>query len=223
MVTIPGGTFEMGCSPGDSNCEEDESPRHTVTISAFKMSFYEITQGQWEEVMGSNPSRFAECGSDCPVESVYWNDIQDFIERLNDQTGKQYRLPTEAEWEYTARADSTTKWHCGDDESCLDDYEWYNENSGDQTHSVGQKEPNAWGLYDMSGNVWEWCSDWYGADYYSSSPDTDPQGPGSGSYRVVRLGSWRNNAMDCRSSRRSLGNPLGASDNRLGFRLCLSQ
>lgn len=223
MVSIPGGTFEMGCSPGDSDCEEDESPRHMVTISAFQMSAFETTQGQWEEVMGSNPSRFPECGPECPVEVVSWNDVQNFIERLNNQTGMQYRLPTEAEWEYAARAGATTKWHCGDDESCLGVYEWYNENSGDQTHPVGQKEPNAWGLYDMSGNVWEWCSDWYGSNYYESSPDTDPQGPDAGSFRVVRLGGWRNNAMHCRTSQRSSGNPLGAMDNRLGFRLCLSQ
>jgi formylglycine-generating enzyme required for sulfatase activity len=219
MIDIPGGTFEMGCSLGDSECNDSEIPRHPITISAFKMSTYEITQGQWEAVMGLNPSAFPGCGDDCPVESVSWNAVQVFIDELNSLTSKNYRLPTEAEWEYAARAGTTTKWYCGDDGSCLDDIAWYQDNSGDQTHLVGQKDPNAWGLYDMSGNVWEWCSDWYDEDYYSSSPDTDPQGPDSGSKRVIRGGSWMGPAMWCRSSVRGSLPPLD-SYTYTGFRLC---
>jgi len=222
MIDIPGGTFEMGCSPGDSECLDDENPRHTVTISAFKMSAYEITQGQWEALMGNNPADNDECGSNCPVELVYWNDVQDFIGELNNQTGMNYRLPTEAEWEYAARAGTTTKWYCGDDESCLDDIAWYDDNSGGQTHPVGQKEPNAWGLYDISGNVWEWCSDWYDADYYDISPSTDPQGPASTSVRVDRGGGSNSVARSCRSTHRRYGYPSYGTSS-LGFRLCLPQ
>ena len=226
MVSIPGGTFEMGCPFGDIRCpKSDQLPYHTVTISAFKMSAYEITQGQWEAVMGSNPAYFDECGSNCPVEWVSWNEVQDFIEELNNQTGKQYRLPTEAEWEYAARAGTTTIWYCGDYESCLDDYAWYSVNSGDKTHPVGQKQPNAWGLYDMSGNVWEWCSDWYNANYYSESPSTNPQGPDKGEERVLRGGMCGWYARYCRSANRYQAYPhipffpIGVV--HVGFRLCL--
>jgi len=188
---------------------------------SFKMSVYEITQGQWKAVMGNNPSYFSSCGDDCPLEDVSWNDVQDFIDNLNQQTGKNYRLPTEAEWEYAARAGTTTKYYCGDNRSCLRDIAWYRDNSDNQTHPVGQKAPNAWGLYDMSGNVWEWVQDWYDSDYYSSSPETDPQGPDSGAGRVFRGGGWLN-YEGCRSSYRYGTRPSNGRNN-LGFRLCLSK
>ncbi len=218
FVSLTGGTFVMGCSYGDNDCDNSESPQHSVKISPFKISAYEVTQGQWEAVMGENPSISDDCGDDCPVEYVSWDDVQDFIDEFNSQTGKNYRLPTEAEWEYAARAGTTTKYYCGDDASCLDDIAWYDDNSGDTTHPVGQKEPNAWGLYDMSGNVYEWVSDWYDHGYYEISPSTDPQGPSSGSYRVFRGGSWYKDARLCRSASRFKNSP-GNSVIGLGFRL----
>jgi formylglycine-generating enzyme required for sulfatase activity len=220
FVPIPEGTFEMGCSPGDDDCFNRELPRHTIEIPAFKMSAYEITQSQWEAVMGRNPSFFSECGDNCPVECVSWFNIQDFIKELNWQTGRHYRLPTEAEWEYAARAGTTTKYYCGDNETCLDDIAWNRYNSKLQTHPVGRKKPNPWGLYDMSGNVSEWCQDWSTITYYYESPDRDPQGPDDGFFRTVRGGSWHSGDRDCRSSRRGMNVPgyLGAS---IGLRLCL--
>ena len=155
----------------------------------------EVTQGQWKTVMGSNPSTFSACGSNCPVEQVSWDNCQEFIQRLNQKEGtSKYRLPTEAEWEYACRA-GTTGPYAGD----LDSMGWYDGNSGRRTHLVGQKKPNAWGLYDMHGNVWEWCSDWYGED--TSGSITDPEGPSSGPSRVLRGGSW-----NCEPRVRALGN-----------------
>ncbi len=220
FVSIPGGMFEMGCSDGDSECYGYESPQHTVTLSSFKMSAYEVTQDQWKQVMDNYPSYFSSCGRDCPVEQVSYNRVQDFITNLNSQTGKNYRLPTEAEWEYAARAGTTTKWYCGNDGSCLDDIAWYADNSGLTTHPVGQKTPNAWGLYDMSGNVLELVSDWYDSEYYSKSPSTDPQGPDSGLYRAFRGGCWVRRAGGCRSSHRHAYYPSTAI-HYLGFRLVL--
>ncbi len=219
MVTLTGGTFHMGCSDGDNDCESEEYPQHEVIVSSFKISAYEVTQGQWEAVMGSNPSEFYECGDDCPVESVSWYDVQDFIYELNSLTGKNYRLPTEAEWEYATRAGTTTQYYCGDDESRLDDIAWYDDNATSYTtHPVGQRVPNAWGLYDMSGNVYEWVSDKYDSDYYEISPSTDPQGPSSGLHRVFRGGGWFTNAKKCRSSFRAHNYPE-IDGNGLGFRL----
>jgi formylglycine-generating enzyme required for sulfatase activity len=172
MVSISGGTFEMGCSPGPNSCRGG-LPRHTVITSAFRMSAYEVTQAQWEAVMRRTPSAYDECGSNCPVESVDPVDVQNFIEELNNKTGKQYRLPTEAEWEYAARAGTTTPWYCGEDERCLDDIAWYWDNSGSTPHPVGQKQPNAWGLYDMIGNVYEMISD-HGGCSYEWSPTVAP-------------------------------------------------
>jgi len=218
MISISGGTFLMGCRPEDTECHSYESPQHSVTISAFKIGRYEITQGQWEAVMESNPSSFPSCGDNCPVNAVSWDDIQEFITELNAQTGLNYRLPTEAEWEYASRAGTTTKWYCGDDESCVNDIAWYDDNSDQAINLVGQKNPNAWGLYDMSGNVSEWVQDWYSYGYYSISPLTDPTGPASGSDRVKRGGSWSHNASYIRSANRN----ISSSDIRypnLGFRL----
>jgi len=221
MVSIPGGTFLMGCTPEDTECDSDELPQHSVTISPFEISKYEVTQYQWEAVMGSNPSEFDSCGDNCPVDTVSWNDIQVFIEELNDLTGSSYRLPSEAEWEYAARAETTTTWWCGNNVTCLDDIAWYTENSGSITegsHPVGQKNPNLWGLCDMTGNVWEWVNDFYDYDYYSSDNATDPTGPASGSLNVIRGGSWYSLAEECRSSNRINYNPE-ALWNNFGFRL----
>ena len=173
----------------------------------------EVTQGQWEAVMGSNPSRFPECGLDCPVEQVSWEDAQEFIRRLNAMDGAgTYRLPTEAEWEYAARAGTT-----GDRYGNLNAIAWYADNSGvARPHPVGQKAPNAWGLHDMLGNVWEWVEDWY--DSYPGGAVTDPRGPGSGSHRVHRGGGWLINAGYCRSSNRNYDTPGDRFFNR-GFRL----
>jgi formylglycine-generating enzyme required for sulfatase activity len=238
FVSIPGGEFVMGCSPDDEICYSDfDKPQHKVKISPFKMSAYEVTQGQWEKVMGVNPSYHSEngggvtCGSDCPVEQVSWDDIQLFIDKLNEDTQKSYRLPTEAEWEYAVRAGTTTRYYCGDDDCfdeawnpipcCLDDIAWHGLNSGLSTHPKGQKNPNKWGLYDMSGNVSEWVQDWFKEDYYSESPDTDPQGPDTGLRRVVRGGAWGNYANDCLSSSRTALVPTGIPHSFYGFRLVL--
>jgi len=179
FVLIPAGSFMMGSDSGDS----DEKPVHRVTISrAFQMQTTEVTQGQWRAVMGDNPSEFKN-GDDYPVEHVSWDDAQEFLKRLNQlDPGKNYRLPTEAEWEYACRAGTT-----GERYGELDAIAWYNNNSGNQTHPVGKKQPNAWGLYDMLGNVWEWCQDRYGS--YPAGAVTDPRGPSSGIARVVRGGS----------------------------------
>jgi formylglycine-generating enzyme required for sulfatase activity len=181
FVPIPVGEFMMGSDSG----EGDEKPRHRVRITKrFEMGKYEVTQAVWGAVMGANPSGFH--GDDRPVENVSWNDVQEFLKRLNARNdGYRYRLPTEAEWEYAARAGSTE-----DRVADLDEVAWHSENSGSETHPVGQKRANGWGLYDMFGNVWEWCADWYYAYYYASSPVDDPQGPTSGSLHVLRGGSW---------------------------------
>jgi formylglycine-generating enzyme required for sulfatase activity len=190
MIELPGGTFLMGSENGS----DDEKPVHEVTVSAFAIGKYPVTQAQWQAVMGDNPSHFK--GDDLPVENVSWNDVQEFIKRLNQNDSKyQYRLPTEAEWEYACR---TGDEYAGD----LDAMAWYHNNSNNQTHPVGQKPANAWGLYDMHGNVWEWCQDWYDSSYYDQNPVTDPQGPNSGAYRVVRGGSWRDVALFWRATLR---------------------
>jgi formylglycine-generating enzyme required for sulfatase activity len=181
----------------------------------------EVTQAQWKAIMGSNPSNFK--GDNLPVEQVSWDDVQIFLSKLNAKTGKTYRLPTEAEWEYAAGGgeNNRTIFAGINDESSLGNYAWYSANSNNTTHAVGTKQPNQLGLYDMSGNVWEWCSDWYGADYYANSPQTNPKGPSSGSYRVLRVGSWCNGASSCRVSLRDYDYPGGRYGNR-GFRLVCS-
>lgn len=197
MVRIEAGSFTMGSTNGDS----DEKPSHQVTISRpFYIGEYEVTQAEWRAVMGSNPSNFK--GDNLPVEQVSWEDCQEFIRRLNAKTGGGWRLPTEAEWEYVCRAGTS-----GDYAGTLDQMAWHGENSGSTTHPVGQKQPNRWGVYDMHGNVLEWCQDWYGDRYYGASPTTDPVGPSSGSYRVFRGGSWTSTAALCRSAFRSWDEP----------------
>jgi formylglycine-generating enzyme required for sulfatase activity len=189
FVQIQPGEFTMGCSPGDGECWPPAgSPAHRVYITkAFQMGRYEVTQEQWQAVMGSNPSNFK--GVTLPVEQVSWDDVQGFLQRLNARKdGFRYRLPTEAEWEYVARAGTTDTYGGA---SALGDVAWYVDNSDYMTHPVGQKRPNAWGLYDMLGNVWEWCQDWYDGSYYPSSPMENPAGPSWSSFgRIVRGGSW---------------------------------
>ena len=211
MVYVAGGTFQMGSNSGDS----DEKPVHTVTVSSFYMDATEVTQAEYRKVMGKNPSRFSGC-DDCPVEQVRWHDANEYAKKV----GK--RLPTEAEWEYAARGGNKSKGYTYSGSSGIDAVGWYNNNSGGKTHPVAQKQPNELGLYDMSGNVYEWCSDWYGEESYSSSPQNNPQGPNSGSRRVLRGGGWSSIGNICRVAYRGRFNPDYRS-NVLGFRLVLSQ
>ncbi|MDR1921295.1 MAG: formylglycine-generating enzyme family protein [Candidatus Adiutrix sp.] len=221
FVLIPAGEFLMGSPDSDEEVDDDEKPRHKVIISRpFYLGKYAVTQSQWEAVMGNNPSKFK--GWSNPVEMVSWDDAQAFIKKLNQKEGgKKYRLPTEAEWEYAARAGTTGRYSFGDDAGALGRYAWYKDNSGGLTHPVGQKEPNGWGLYDMHGNVWEWARDRHGVKYYAGSPGTDPRGPFLGSYRVNRGGGWNNSARLCRSAIRNNGTP-GYRRQTLGFRLAFS-
>lgn len=217
FMLIPAGTFRMGSHDGLS----DEKPVREVRISRdFYLGQYEVTQGQWAAVMGNNPSRFQ--GEEKPVESVSWEDIQDFIQRLNAKEGASlYRLPTEAEWEYAARAGTTTRWSFGDDAGQLGRYAWYEENAGKQTHPVGQKSPNAWGLFDMYGNVSEWVQDWYAAEYARHPVGTtalDPGGPVGDADRVIRGCGWSGAGRLCRSASRRHYVPSTRYPD-LGFRL----
>jgi formylglycine-generating enzyme required for sulfatase activity len=213
MVQIPSGTFQMG-----SNENDDEKPIHSVTLSSFKMSKYEVTQKQWTDIMGTNPSSFKNCDN-CPVENVSWNDVQGFIKKLNNKTGKRYRLPTEAEWEYAARGGQNYKYAGSNN---IESVAWYGyEKSGKKTHPIGQKSPNGYGLYDMSGNVWEWCEDvWH--DNYSGAPTNGRAwtSGGNSAYRVLRGGSWYSNSEDCRSANRNDYAPTFRLSNN-GFRLVL--
>jgi sulfatase modifying factor 1 len=202
MVYVEGGTFTMGCTSEQSDCMSDESPTHRVTLSSYHIGKYEVTQAQWRAVMGTNPSYFSGCDN-CPVEQVSWDDVQEFIQKLNAQTGKQYRLPTEAEWEYAARGGNKSKGYKYSGSNSLSSVGWYYDNSGSKTHRVGKKSPNELGIYDMSGNVWEWCADWYGEDYYSSSSETNPQGPNTGYRRCLRGGSWNFLDINCRAADRN--------------------
>jgi formylglycine-generating enzyme required for sulfatase activity len=219
FVLVPAGQFMMGAGE-DERADGDERPRHPVTISRpFYLGVHEVTQGQWETVMDNNPSHFK--GRDRPVENVSWEDVQEFILRLNreEENGRRYRLPTEAEWEYAARAGSTGAYSFGDDAGMLDAHAWYLDNAGGTTHPVGTRNPNAWGLHDMHGNVWEWVSDWYG--YYVDAPGTDPAGPPSGQDRVVRGGGWNMFGFYCRSATRDRGAP-GYLNDTVGFRLAIT-
>ena len=221
FVLIPAGSFMMGCDKNFEDCSSNETPRHKVSISRpFYIGKYEVTQEQWVAVMGSNPSKFK--GRSRPVEQVSWEGIQSFIRKLNRKEGRnKYRLPTEAEWEYAARAGTTTAYSFGDDKGGLGQHAWYDGNSGNETHPVGQLRPNAWGLHDVHGNVWEWCQDWYGKKYYANSPSKNPRGPSSGSDRVGRGGCWYDSAEGCRSADRINCSP-GYRGDYDGFRLVLS-
>ena len=220
LVWVAGGTDTMGCTGEQgSDCYDDEKPSHSITVGSFNIGKYEVTQAQWKSVMGSNPSSFKGCDN-CPVENVSWNDVQEFIKKLNSLTGKKYRLPKEAEWEFAARGGASTGSATANKYSGSDNVgsvAWYSDNSGSKTHPVGQKSPNELGIYDMSGNVWEWCSDWY-KGYPGSSGVSDY----TNSYRVLRGGSWYYDARCCRVSYRGSYSP-GYRVINLGFRLVCIQ
>ena len=220
MVEVKGGTFMMGATSEQGNeAYSEEKPAHKVTLSNYHIGKYEVTQEEWEAVMGNNLSKFK--GANKPVERVSWNDCQEFIKKLNDLTGLQFRLPTEAEWENAARGGNKSRGYKYSGSNTIGDVAWYYDNSSGTTHQVGTKRPNELGLYDMSGNVWEWCSDMYSSSYYSSSPTTNPTGPTTGSFRVRRGGSWFSNAQSCRVSNRNDYNP-GSGYSYIGLRLVCS-
>ncbi len=220
MVWIPSGIFIMGAQEGESNAFDDLTPRHEVTIrQGFWVGKYEVTQKQWEAVIGDWNFHF-DGHPNRPAEAIsYYDIVNNFLPEINAMEEENpWRLPTEAEWEYACRAGIDDQWFWwGSSYSYLDEYAWYKDNSntgnGNETHDVGQKIPNPWGLCDMHGNVWEWCSDWYDENYYDSSPDVDPQGPSSGEYRVLRGGSWYRDAGDCRAAYRSYSQPSSRYQN----------
>ncbi|MEJ7560075.1 MAG: SUMF1/EgtB/PvdO family nonheme iron enzyme [Pedobacter sp.] len=213
MVTVQGGRFAMG---GNNN--NDEKPIHNVTLSSFKIAKYEITQGQWQKIMGTHQFSHKDC-LNCPVESVGWDEVQTFIKRLNTLSCKNYRLPTEAEWEYAARGGTHSKKleYAGSDD--INEVAWTYDNSASNTHIVGQKKPNELGLYDMSGNVWEWCNDWYDENYYIKSPTNDPKGPKRGPHHIIRGGSWSRKPAISRVAYR---NRERIGNRYIGFRLASS-
>ena len=217
MVWVEGGTFRMGATSeqGSEACD-NEKPVHSVTLSGYYIGKTEVTQALWKAVMGSNPSRFK--GDNLPVEEVSWNDCQKFIRKLNALAGQNFRLPTEAEWEFACRGGNNGRGYKYSGSNYIDNVAWYDGNSGDKTHPVGTKAPNELGIYDMSGNVWEWCADWYGD--YSSGAQTNPKGPYEGSFRVYRGGGWYYVLGNCRSSRRLDLSP-GDCCSFLGLRLSL--
>ena len=245
---IPAGSFIMGSPDSNANNANayprqpaepgrgSDEKQHQVTISkSFYMQTTEVTQGQWLAVMGgTNPSYFDSCGMDCPVEQVSWDDAQNFIDALNAREHRTncntipntcYSLPTESQWEYAARGGTVTAFYNGDitqlsgNDPKLNEIGWYSQNSGSTTHPVAQKAPNNWGLYDMSGNVWEWCQDWYGTTY-PDGPEIDPTGVSTGAFRVLRGGGWNGLAGFARSASRNWNTP-GLRDFNLGFRLAL--
>ncbi len=219
MVYVEGGKFTMGATAEQgSDAWGDERPTHKVTLSDYYIGETQVTQALWKVVMGNNPS-YRE-GDNLPVEQVSWEDTQEFIEKLNQETGRTFRLPTEAEWEYAARGGKKSKGYKYSGSDKIDDVAWYNGNSGGKTHPVKGKKANEIGLYDMSGNVWEWCNDWYGYGEYSSDAQTNPQGSEKGSYRVLRGGSWGGDARDCRVSYRYYSTPTYLR-NFFGFRLVM--
>ena len=218
MIPVEGGTFTMGATSEMTEPWDNEKPTHQVTLSSYYIGETEVTQALWKAVMGSNPSY--DKGDDLPVECVSWNDCQTFINLLNSLTGKDFRLPTEAEWEFAARGGNQSRHTPYSGSSRIDDVAWYGINSGEETHPVKTKQPNELGIYDMTGNVCEWCQDWFGD--YSSYAQTNPTGASSGSFRVLRGGCWYYSPRYCRSSCRG-GNTPEASGCNLGLRLVLSQ
>jgi formylglycine-generating enzyme required for sulfatase activity len=221
MVTIPAGSFTMGSDESDY---DDEKPQHQVKLQEFYLGKYPVTQEQYQAIMGNNPSKFKDNPKN-PVELVSWDDAQEFCQKLNQKTGKKYRLPTEAEWEYACRAGTQTRYYFGDDEKQLGEYAWFDKNSDSKTHPVGQKKPNNWGLHDMSGNVWEWCEDpWH--DSYANKPE-DIKNNGNSiwsdsneSRHILRGGSWNDNSGGCRSAVRD-GYDADFGYYYYGFRLVL--
>ena len=219
MIRVEGGTFTMGATLEEGSIAwVNENPAHQVTLSSYYIGETEVTQALWEAVMGSNPSNFK--GANRSVEEVSWDDCKTFISKLNAITGKAFRLPTEAEWEYAARGGTRSMGYKYSGSNTMDEVGWYDGNSGNKTHDVKTKSPNELGIYDMSGNVEECCQDWYGKDYYSSSPQSNPQGPSSGSDRVFRGGSSNGYARYCRVSFRYYFTP-GSRFIFRGLRLAL--
>jgi formylglycine-generating enzyme required for sulfatase activity len=204
----------MGCN--DNECFDRELPQHQVTLKSYRIAKYPVTQKQWVSLMGSNPSYFQ--GDDFPVEMVSWLDVQDFIKQLNDVTGRNYRLATDAEWEYAARGGKKSQGYKYSGSNNVDDVAWYDGNSGFTPHAVGTKAPNELGIYDMSGNVMEWCNNWYAE--YTDVAQTDPQGPATGLHRVIRNGSWATQAQECRVSFRNRTDPE-SRHFLIGFRIVL--
>jgi len=225
LLLLPAGTFTMG-SPASEKDREDDETQHQVTLSKpFYMGRTEVTQGQWKKVMGTEPWKgedYVGEGDDCPAVYISWDDAVAFCKKLSDMEGRTYRLPTEAEWEYACRGETKTAFSFGDDEADLEKYAWFDGNAWDinekYAHRAAQKQPNPFGLHDMHGNVWEWCSDWY--DDYPSTPLRDPQGPDSGSFRVLRGGSWYRGPSRVRCARRDVNSPEYGSGNG-GFRLVM--
>lgn len=220
MIYVEGGSFVMGSTSDTDTDFYNARPAHRVTVDSYYIGETEVTQELWSAVMGRNPSYYK--GSQRPVENVSWHDCQDFIRKLNQITGKNFRLPTEAEWEYAARGGKKSKSYKYSGRNTINNVAWYADNSGLQTHNVKTKLPNELGIYDMSGNVWEWCQDRYGSGYYANSPQANPTGPSSGSLRVRRGGSWLINAQYCRVAIRDYGSPSGCHSG-IGFRLILVQ
>ena len=230
LTLIPPGEFLMGSPESEQGRYDNEGPQHLVRITRpFYMGLCQVTQGQYERVMGNNPAHFKESAGffglfarpaepTRPVERVSWNDAIEFCRRLSEQSGQVYRLPTEAEWEYACRAGTATGYYFGDEAHRLAEYAWFTNNSNSQTQPVGRKKPNAFGLFDMHGNVCEWCADWCDPAYYQEQPTSDPLGPTSGADRVVRGGSWAAWVRTCRSAYRQ-GYPPGFRDDDLGFRV----
>ena len=218
LVKVNGGTFQMGSNEYSS----EEQPVHSVVLSTFYLGKFEVTQAQWRAVMGTSPSSFSGCDA-CPVEKVSWDDVQEFLQKLNQASGRNYTLPTEAQWEYSAAggASNRTKYPGTNDENLLGNYAWFDDNSSNKTHPVGTKSPNALGLYDMSGNVWEWCEDDWHENYQGAPADgrawiDSPRG----SYRVDRGGSGNNDPANCRVAFRD-ADPPGYRNCSLGFRVAL--
>ena len=218
LVLIPAGKFLMGSPETEPGRLRGDGPQHEVTLTkAFHMGIHEVTQAQYEAVIGTNPSHFKDPNN--PVENVSWNDAVAFCKKLSAKSGKKVRLPTDAEWEYACRAGTKTRFSSGDNDADLGDYAWHVYNSDHRTHPVGGKKPNGFGLCDMHGNVWEWCSDWY-AESYANAKNRDPVGPDSGSLRVLRGGSWITNPQFFRSAYRAKNYPV-YRDVQYGFRVAV--
>jgi formylglycine-generating enzyme required for sulfatase activity len=217
MILVDGGTFQMGSEKGSTI----ESPIHPVTLNNFYIGEYEVTQKQWQDIMGNNPSQFKDCPN-CPVENVSWEDVQEFLKILNKKTGKNYRLPTEAEWEFAACGGTSSKVYEYSGSNTPADVAWYKSTSGEKTHPVGQKKPNELGIYDMSGNVWEWCNDFFDNNYYFNSPQRNPQGPSKSNCHVLRGGSYEDNNSFIRTKNRGRTYPFDKG-SYYGFRICLSE
>ncbi len=214
FVFIHGGSFAMGSLENEGS--EDEHPRHPVDLHSFWLGRHEVSQEQYEKITGKNPSRFR--GVKRPVENISWNDAREFTIKFSSMHGIAARLPYEAEWEYAAKAGTHTRYYWGD--GMVGNYAWYNGNSGGGTRENGLKNPNQWGIHDISGNVWEWCMDWYDENYYKYSPLKNPAGPASGSFRVIRGGGWDLNSSFLRHSLRDRNHP-GNRNSVLGFRIVL--